>query len=85
MTADKVIAIQDREKHNLPVYAYKICKVFVLCTVIGGAFELNSETTESGYFALNELPELVEEKNTKEQIAMCFRAYTDECWQTLFD
>ena len=24
-----VIAVQDREKHNLPVYAYKVCKIFL--------------------------------------------------------
>lgn len=30
VTADLVIAVQDREKHNLPVYAYRICKIFVL-------------------------------------------------------
>ena len=28
---DKVIAIQDRAKHNLPVYAYGVCKVFAQC------------------------------------------------------
>ena len=26
-----VIAIQDREKHNQPIYAYKVCKI--LCFV----------------------------------------------------
>ena len=25
---EKVIAVQDREKHNLPVYAYKVSKIF---------------------------------------------------------
>ena len=25
---DKVIAVQDRDKHNQPPYAYKICKIF---------------------------------------------------------
>ena len=30
VTADMVIAVQDREKHNLPVYAYKVCKIFIL-------------------------------------------------------
>ncbi|EGO61865.1 NUDIX hydrolase, partial [Acetonema longum] len=44
VTADLVIAVQDREKHNLPIYAYKICKIFILCTVIGGSFEKNIET-----------------------------------------
>lgn len=83
--ADKMIAIQDREKHNLPVYAYKICKVFVQCTVIEGNFQKNIETTDSGYFGLEELPELSEEKNTVDQIKMCFDAYHDENWKVMFD
>lgn len=39
VVADKIIAIQDRSKHNLPVYAYGVCKIFVQCSVIGGKFE----------------------------------------------
>lgn len=39
VTADMIIAVQDREKHNLPVYAYKVCKVFVLCSLIDGEFQ----------------------------------------------
>ncbi len=83
--ADLVIAVQDREKHNLPVYAWKICKIFVLCTALGGAFAENSETTESGYFPLDALPPLSTEKNTPEQLAMCFEAYHAENWKTRFD
>ena len=52
VTADTVIAVQDREKHNRPVYAWKICKIFVLCSVTGGSFTPNIETTESRYFGL---------------------------------
>lgn len=85
VTADLVIAIQDREKHNLPIYAYKICKVFILCSVTGGAFQENIETVESGYFGLEELPALAEEKNNREQIKMCFDAYRSEHWMTQFD
>lgn len=82
---DFVIAVQDRDKHNLPVYAYKICKVFVMCTKKGGSFAANSETVGSGYFGLDELPELAEEKNTREQIEMCFAAHRAENWKTLID
>ncbi|MBO5068867.1 MAG: NUDIX hydrolase N-terminal domain-containing protein, partial [Roseburia sp.] len=85
VTADLVIAIQDREKHNLPIYAYKVCKVFVLCTVVGGNFEPNIETVESRYFGIDELPLLATEKNNEEQIKMCFDAYHADHWKTLFD
>ena len=85
VTADKVIAIQDRSKHNLPVYAYGVCKIFVLCTIIGGAFKENIETTGFAYFSENELPELATEKNNEEQVKMCFEAYRTKNWSTLFD
>ena len=85
VTADKIIAIQDRAKHNLPVYAYGVCKIFVLCSVIGGQFEENIETTEFNYFNEDELPELATEKNNAEQIKMCFEAYRSNNWITLFD
>ena len=83
--ADLVIAIQDRDKHNLPVYPYKVTKVFMLCSLLGGSFQENIETRGSGYFSLEELPKLAEEKNTKEQIAHCFEAYHAKEWVTQFE
>lgn len=86
VNAIKVIAIQDRNKHNKPIYAYGICKVFILCDIVGGEFKENIETTEIKYFSLNELPSnLAIEKTNKEQIEMCFKAYKDKNWQTQFD
>lgn len=82
---ERVIAVQDRDKHNKPIYAYKICKVFVLCRPVGGQFEANSETVASGYFGLDELPEISEDKNTREQIEMCFAAYRAEHWEAWLD
>lgn len=82
----KIIAVQDRNKHNKPIYAYGVCKIFVLCNVIGGEFFENIETTEIKYFSLDEIPNnLAKEKTNNEQIEMCFKAYKDEKWQTQFD
>ncbi len=83
--ADKIIAVQDRAKHNLPLYAYSVCKIFVQCSVIGGKFKENIETTEYKYFAKDELPPLAEEKNNEEQIKMCFDAYYDENWKAILE
>ena len=80
-----VIAIQDRDRHNLPPYAYGVVKMFYECEVTGGTFTQNSETSESAFFALEELPPLAEEKCTREQIELCFRAHGDEHWKTQFD
>ncbi len=80
-----VIAIQDRNKHNLPLSVFGICKIFVLCDLIGGSFQPNLETVDSGYFSLDELPPLSTEKVTEDQIRMCFDAYHADHWTTLLD
>ena len=86
VSAKKVIALQDWNKHNKPIYAYGVCKAFVLCEVVGGSFEENIETTEIKYFSIDEIPEnLAEEKTNLEQIKMCFEAYNNPKWETLFD
>ncbi len=85
VTAERIIAVQDRSKHNLPVYAYGVCKIFVLCGAVGGQFEENIETTGFSYFSEEELPALATEKNNEEQIKMCFDAYKSPNWEVLFD
>lgn len=83
--AVRLIAVQDRSLHNRPLYAYNVCKVFVLCDVKGGSFQPNTETTESCYFSEDKLPPLAEEKNNEEQVRMCFRAAEDPNWKVLFE
>ncbi|MDE6405351.1 MAG: NUDIX hydrolase, partial [Lachnospiraceae bacterium] len=84
VTVRRIIAVQDREKHNLPIYAYKVCKIFMQCEVTGGEFIPNIETTGFDYFGPDELPRLAEEKNNREQIEMCFDAMRSEIWETLY-
>lgn len=84
--AEKIISVQDRNKHNKPIYAYGVCKIFVLCEVTGGTFVDNIETTGIDYFSLEDIPDnLATEKLNKEQIEMCFKASRDKNWQTTFD
>ena len=85
VVAKKVIAIQDRNKHNTPIYPYGVCKVFVECEVMGGEFVENIETVEIGYFSIDNLPRLAEEKCTPKQVEMCFEAKNNKNWQVLFD
>ena len=81
----RVIAIQDRNKHNKPLYPYGVCKVLVECEVIGGEFIENIETTEIKYFSIENLPNLCEAKTTSKQIEMCFEAKNNQNWNVVFD
>ncbi len=85
VTVDRVVALQDQHRHNIPKNAYSVCKVIVLCTCLGGAFRPNLETLDSRYFSLDELPELSTGKITAEQIKLCFDAYHAEHWTTLIE
>ncbi len=84
--AVRIIALQDRNLHNLPPYAYGVCKVFVECEAISGGFCSNIETIESGYFGIAELPEnMAAEKCTAEQVKMCFAAHNNPAWIVPFE
>ena len=81
----RLIAVQDRDRHNRPPYAYGVVKIFFQCEAVGGAFVPNSETTASAYFAEDALPPLAEEKCSEEQVRMCFEACRTENWTARFD
>ena len=81
----KLIAVQDRNHHNKPILATNVTKTFYLCKEISREFVPNDETDACDYFALDNLPKLSLDRNTKEQIEMCFKASKDPNWQTLFE
>lgn len=86
VTPSRLIAVQDWRRHNRCNLPYGIVKTFVLCEPLGGAFCENTETTETRYFARDELPEgLAAEKTTAAQIHLCFDAAADPAWQAVFD
>ncbi len=80
-----VIAVQNRDAHNPPPYAYGVVKIFYLCEELGGSFCRNLETTDAAYFPEDALPPLAQEKCNEEQVHMCFCACRDHHWKTQFD
>ena len=85
ITVEKLIAIHDSNKHYKGMYPYGISTVFFLCKPTSGAFKENDETIASDYFALDDLPKLSEDKGSREQVEMCFKAYQDPYWEAEFE
>lgn len=81
----KLIAVQDRNHHNKPILATNVTKIFYLCEEQGWEFVPNDETDACDYFALDNLPKLSIDRNTKEQIEMCFEASKEPNWVTRFE
>lgn len=76
----RLIALHDWHRRNVRAAAWNVCKAFVLCRPLGGSFKPNTETIGIGWFSLEALPPLATEKNTQEQIALCFAAHADPNW-----
>ena len=76
-SADYVIALFDKDKHNPRMHPFAEDVVFVHCTPISGHFQENTETTDMNFFTLEEAAslELDPPKTSLEEIQMCFRAH----------
>jgi ADP-ribose pyrophosphatase YjhB (NUDIX family) len=81
----RIIAIHLANKHNNPDFPFTIYKIFVECELIKSQFAENTETLGSDFFSLDKLPELSIDRNTLEQIKMCFEAKKSNVFECLFD
>lgn len=71
--AVSLLAVLDKKFHNHPPEPYHIYKLFILCRIIGGEAAEGVETSGVAFFAEDELPELSEERNTREQLRTMFQ------------
>lgn len=85
VTPKRIIAILDRNRHIHDHFPYAAYKIFVECDYIESKWEVNLETIEASFFSLSNLPPLSEGRNTKQQIALCFRARNLTYFETVFD
>jgi ADP-ribose pyrophosphatase YjhB (NUDIX family) len=82
----KVLAIYDRSKHgHVPAFAFHVYKIFFLCRLIGGEASTSHETSDVGFFAQDELPELSLSRVTPEQLTRLFEHYHHPEWATDYD
>jgi ADP-ribose pyrophosphatase YjhB (NUDIX family) len=81
----RIVAIQLADRHCDTPYLYSIYKIFVECELIENHFIENTETLDAGFFPLESLPLLSRERNTMEQIEMCFDARNKRLFEAVFD
>jgi ADP-ribose pyrophosphatase YjhB (NUDIX family) len=68
----RLLAVLDKKCHKHPPDLFHIYKIFVLCKETGGKLQEGMETSDTGFFAVNELPPLSSPRITDEQIALMF-------------
>lgn len=81
----RIVAIHMGNKHNNHNFPFTIYKIFVECELVENSFRENTETLDARFFEADKLPELSFERNTSDQIKMCFEAKKFKVFETIFD
>ncbi len=58
VTANRILAVLDTDKHNFPPMEYHFYKIVILCDLLGGELRDSEETEAAGFFDFDNLPEL---------------------------
>lgn len=83
--AVKLAALWDRARHGHSPHPFSIYKICFICELTGGAPRPSVETSEVGFFAEDELPELSPGRNQPHQVRRMFAHYRRPDLPTDFD
>ncbi len=84
--AEKILAVYDRSKHpHEPPFPFHVYKIFMLCSIVGGAEKISTETDSVGFFGEHEVPELSVTRVTAAQIGRMFQLYWNHDLPADFD
>lgn len=81
----QLLAVLDKQRHNHPQDLFHIYKIFILCLEKGGSLQNGMETSETGFFGMNELPQLSAPRITVEQIRLMFEFKNDSVKKAVCD
>lgn len=83
--AVKLLAVYDRDNQGHPEHEFAIWKNFFLCELIGGTAQTSVETSDVGFFAEDNLPELDTGRILKKHLHRFFEHYRNPSLPTDFD
>ena len=85
-SASRLIMLLDKNQYYVHKNQFTIVSAFVECDYHSHAFKPNSETVAMGFFDIDQLPNLCDNKTTKQQIELCWQAHqAGEQWRVHFD
>ncbi len=81
----RLLAVMDKKNHPHPPEGWYVYKIFILCEKIGGNIAADTtETSDTQYFSLENLPPLSEPRNVYSQIKLMFE-FRDDKKEVYFD
>ena len=81
----RLLAVLDKKCHPHPPTPFYTYKIFILCQHLSGTPTVGPETSNVGYFGLDELPTLSTDRLTASQAALLFEFLDDPGKEAVFD
>jgi ADP-ribose pyrophosphatase YjhB (NUDIX family) len=76
--ATKLLGVWDRNLHGHPPLPWHVYKLIFLCEETGGSLAISHESTDIGFFALNDLPALSLTRIVPEELLVSMEIATSE-------
>ena len=74
----KLLGVWDRNLHGHPPLPWHVYKLIFLCEEIGGSLAISHESTDIGFFAINDLPELSLTRIVPEELEVSMEIATSD-------
>jgi len=81
----RILGLIDYNKYQDRPLPFDIYNLFMECEIIGGEPATGIETSDVGFFDINNLPELSERRVTKKQILEMYKLCKDKKLNPIFD
>lgn len=81
----RILGLIDYNKHQNRPFPFDIYQLFMECEIVGGAAKIGLETSDVGFFDIDNLPELSVRRVTKEQILKMYELYKNRNLEPIFD
>ena len=81
----RILGLIDYNKHQSKPFPFDLYQLFMECEITGGEAKIGIETSDVGFFSIDNLPELSVRRVTKEQIIKMFELYRNKELEPIFD
>jgi ADP-ribose pyrophosphatase YjhB (NUDIX family) len=85
VTPQRVLAVFDKKKHSHPPATTYVYKIVIYCKILSGDVQKGFDILDVGFFSLDELPELSEDRILESQIALLYNKIMRNDFETYFD
>lgn len=81
----RILGLIDYNKHQAKPFPFDLYQLFMECKITGGKATAGIETSDVGFFAIDDLPELSVRRVTKEQVLKMFELHNNKDFDPVFD